>query len=153
MKTHLIAASVAIMVVYSCSDSNSRYIDLNSGKSVELKKDDKSGLMVNAETGKPLTLYVDTRTNDTINGKTGKVVNGSIRKADDGRYTYENESAVRKESSGGGDYKIKYDDGEYKIKKGDYKKEVEKDGDITIKDGDTKIKIDGETGERKVKRD
>ena len=27
------------------------------------------------------------------------------------------------------------------------------DGDIKIKDGDTKIKIDGETGEKKVKND
>jgi hypothetical protein len=44
-------------------------------------------------------------------------------------------------------------DTEYKTKSGDYKKEVEKDGDITIKDGDTKIKIDGETGEKKVKND
>ena len=27
------------------------------------------------------------------------------------------------------------------------------DGDIKIKDGDTKTKIDGETGEKKVKKD
>ena len=51
------------------------------------------------------------------------------------------------------DYIVYRVDGEYKIKNGDYKKEVEKDGDITIKNGDTKIKIDGETGERKVKND
>ena len=37
------------------------------------------------------------------------------------------------------------------IKKRDYKEEVAKDGDITIKDGNKKIKIDGETGEREVK--
>jgi hypothetical protein len=44
-------------------------------------------------------------------------------------------------------------EGDYKVKSGDYKKEVEKDGDVIIKDGNKKIKIDGETGERKVKHD
>ena len=34
----------------------------------------------------------------------------------------------------------------YKLKNDDYKKKVEKDGD-------TKTKIDGETGEKKVKKD
>ncbi|MCE3281938.1 MAG: hypothetical protein K0Q66_675 [Chitinophagaceae bacterium] len=34
-----------------------------------------------------------------------------------------------------------------------YKKKVEDDGDVKIKDGDVKVKIDKETGERKVKRD
>ena len=32
------------------------------------------------------------------------------------------------------------------------RKKWKKDGDITIKTGDKKIKIDGETGERKVKK-
>jgi hypothetical protein len=48
---------------------------------------------------------------------------------------------------------VQSEDGETKIKDGEYKKEVEKDGDITIKDGKTKVKIDGETGEKKVKKD
>jgi hypothetical protein len=30
---------------------------------------------------------------------------------------------------------------------------VEADGDVKIKDGDKKVKIDGETGEKKVKND
>jgi hypothetical protein len=30
---------------------------------------------------------------------------------------------------------------------------TDEDGDIKIKDGDTKIKIDGETGKRTVKKD
>ena len=52
-----------------------------------------------------------------------------------------------------GDLKIKSEDGDYKIKDGDYKKKVEADGDVKIKKGDKTIKIDGETGERKVDKD
>jgi hypothetical protein len=39
------------------------------------------------------------------------------------------------------------------VKRDDYKMKVEKDGDVKIKDGDKKTKIDGETGEKKVKKD
>ena len=63
----------------------------------------------------------------------------------------------------GDEYKEKWGDdnkvetgkkGSYKVKRGDdYKKEVEKDGDVTIKKGNVKIEIDGETGEREVKVD
>ena len=85
-----------------------------------------------------------------------KVINGRVKKADDDRWVYilENEdNNAAKRYDGDNDYKVKRTDDEYKIKNGDYKKEVEKDGDVIIKNGDTKIKIDGETGERKVKRD
>ena len=105
--------------------------------------------MVDKETGKPVSMYVDTKNDDTIYGRTGKVINGKIRrnKAEDGKYIY-----VYTDDEDN-DRKVKNEDGESKIKSGDYKKEVEKDGDITIKDGDTKIKIDGKTGEKKVKKD
>jgi hypothetical protein len=144
-----------LITIISCNN-DSRYIDLNTGKAVNLEKDSESGLMVNAETGKPVELYVDTRTNDTIYGKTGKVINGSVRKSGGGTYTYVQTSEGTYSAKGDaedGDVKVKAEDGEYKIKSGDYKKKVEKDGDIKIKDGDTKIKIDGKTGERKVKKD
>ena len=153
MKQLLIAAvfTTSFMLLQGC-DSDSRYVDPNTGEALNLKEDTESGLMVDAETGENVGIYVDTRTNDTINGRTGKVINGSIRKNNDGTYVYiledENDNAAKS-----GDAKVQYEDGEYKIKDGDYKKEVEKDGDVTIKDGDTKIKVDGETGERKVKKD
>jgi hypothetical protein len=144
-----------LITAFSCNDDN-RYVDLNTGKAVQLEKDNESGLMVNAETGKPVELYVDTRTNDTIYGKTGAVINGSVRKSNSGTYTYVQTTEGTYSAKGDvedGDVKVKAEDGEYKIKSGDYKKKVEKDGDIKIKDGDTKIKIDGKTGERKVKKD
>ncbi len=131
-----------------CDSKDARYVDLNSGETLDLR--DSSGIMVNTVTGEPVELYVDTKTNDTIYGRTGKVVNGSIRRNDSNRWIYINREV---NSSGTGGVNVQSEDGEMKIKSGDYKKEVEKDGDITIKDGNTKIKIDGETGERKVKKD
>jgi archaellum component FlaG (FlaF/FlaG flagellin family) len=140
---------IIIAAFWQACDSESRYIDPNTGSSLNLREDTATGLMVDKETGKPVSMYVDTKNDDTIYGRTGKVINGKIRrnKAEDGKYTY-----VYTDDEDN-DRKVKNEDGESKIKSGDYKKEVEKDGDITIKDGDTKIKIDGKTGEKKVKKD
>lgn len=146
----ILAAIVSAIVWMACSDSKNRYVDLATGEPVRLVKDENTGLMVNAETHKPVRMYVDTRTHDTIWGKDGKVINGSISRSGDGRYTYSN--ADDRDEAG---YKVKTDkDDSYKIKAGEeYKKKVDDDGDIKIKNGDTKIKIDGKTGERKVKKD
>lgn len=159
-KLFLIAAPFLFMAVQACTNSNARYVDLETGEPVALEKDEESGLMVHAESRKPVKIYVDTETNDTIYGKTGKVINGNVKKNNDGRYVYlGSDYKMEREKDGdytvkyGDDAKVKYDDGELKIKRGDYKKEVEKDGDITIKTKNKKIKIDGETGERKVKYD
>ncbi|HEX5652528.1 MAG TPA: hypothetical protein VFX58_05610 [Chitinophagaceae bacterium] len=130
-----VMATVVLAGFTACSDSKDRYVDLRTGKPVNLVKDDQSGLMVDESTKKPVYIYVDTKNNDTIYGKTGVVINGQVSTNSDGEYVYVNDLEP------------------YEIKDGDYKKEVEKDGDIKIKDGDTKVKIDGETGEKKVKTD
>jgi len=138
MKRLLFIAVLSLPLLWAaCNTADSRYVDLNTGESLDLEKDESSGLMVDAETKKPVRMYIDTRTNDTIDGKSGKVVNGKIVK-----------------NGNTWDYDVTYkmdSDGEWKIKDGDYKKKVEADGDVKIKNGDTKIKIDGETGETKVK--
>ena len=136
MKTFIVAiAGLLTITLWSGCKPQDRYLDLNTGDRVDLEKDSSSGLMVRTDTRKPVEIYVDTKTNDTIYGPTGKVINGHVVKL--------------------GEWKYKYEDGEYKIKndEADYKKKIEKDGDIKIKNGDTKTKIDGETGEKKVKRD
>lgn len=130
-KISLISIIAAGSFIWASCESQDRYLDLNTGKKVELVKDEKTGLMVNKETNQPVDIYVDTKTNDTIYGKTGKVINGEVNRSGD-VYVWS---------------------GAYEYKNGDLKVEVEKDGDIKIKDGDSKIKIDGETGEKKVKKD
>ncbi|MCE3281939.1 MAG: hypothetical protein K0Q66_676 [Chitinophagaceae bacterium] len=82
----VLALLMGAAVWSACSDADGRYIDLGTGETIELSKDEKTGLMVNAETGKPVRIYIDTKTNDTIWGTSGKVINGSIRKTDAGAY-------------------------------------------------------------------
>jgi hypothetical protein len=133
-----IPAIVVIMSLFwmSCTNEKDRYVDLRTGESIKLEKDAQSGVWVNAETKKPVYMYVDTEKNDTIYGKNGLVINGHIVRSDDNVYWYD---VDHKE--------------ENNVKSDDYKMKVEKDGDIKIKDGDKKTKIDGETGEKKVKKD
>jgi hypothetical protein len=139
MKHTLIILGLSVFAFSSCKEQGARYIDPDTGQTLSLVKDANTGLMVDAETKKPVYIYVDSQKKDTILGSTGEVINGRIV-VEDGKYKYR-------------DYKAKVDDDAYKIKDGDYKKKVEGDGDIKIKTDDKKIKIDGETGEKKVKRD
>ncbi len=128
--------------IISCADNGHRYVDLETGKHINVVKDSANGYMVNEDTKEPVIIYVDTKTNDTIYGKTGQVINDHVIKTEEGKYKYVSNEEIKSD-----------EDGSYKIKDGDYKKKVEKDGDVKIKDGDTKIKIDGEDGETKVKKD
>ena len=135
-KKFFVPAAIAIIGLASCKDqTKSAYYDLNKGESVELVKDDQ-GRLVDAETKEPVYIYVNKETKDTILGSTGQVINGQVTESD-GKYTY---AEVKME-----------DNGEYKIKDGDYKEKMEKDSDLKIKDGNAKIKVDGETGEVKQK--
>jgi hypothetical protein len=129
----LVVSAAAMLATGIGCKQDSRYIDPNTGRTLSLVKSESTGLMVDEETRKPVYMYVDTKTKDTIYGPTGEVVNGKVV-LDNGKY--------------------KYAENEYKVKKGDdYKVEVEKDGDVTLKSDEKKIKIEGETGEVKVKKD
>lgn len=128
MKKLLVVSVAAIIIFTACKQQ--RYYDLTAGKYVELKRDEKTGLMVNATTQEPVYMYVDTRTNDTIYGATGKVINGYVIKTSSGEY--------------------KFDEEEYKVKYGDYKKKIEGD-EAKVKTNDGKVKTDNE--EKKVKND
>ncbi|HEX2609184.1 MAG TPA: hypothetical protein VHK91_17505, partial [Flavisolibacter sp.] len=159
MKTTSVMLGMAFMAVAAtaCNNNRARYLDLATGDPVELREDSTSGLLVSNETGKPVKLYVDTKTNDTVYGRTGKVVNGHLLRTKEGKYEYEDGTVVKIDGeeykAKKGDTKVKYEDGDYKMKEGSYTKKVDEDGDIKIEDGKTQVKIDGETGERKVKKD
>ena len=124
MKTMFVfIVAVVNLLYFTGCENKGRYIDLKTGKTISLEKDPTAGYMVNADTKNPVEIYVDTQTHDTIYGRTGKVINNQVKRHPDGTFTYQ----------GDDDYKIK----------------VQEDGDIKIKDGDTKVKIDD--GEKKVK--
>ncbi len=146
MKRIILQLSTTIFLISTmgCSDQNDHYLDLETGRHITVVKDSANGEMINKETRQPVRIYVDTETKDTIYGKTGEVINNKVKKTADGKYIYEvtdNNPQVTGEH-----------EGDYKIKEGDYKKKVGNDGDVKIKDGDEKIKIDGKTGEKKVKK-
>jgi hypothetical protein len=153
MKGRFVFFCAAIAVLMSsCQNAQSRYLDLSTNKYVSLKKDSVSGYMMNSKTGEPVDMYVDTKTHDTIYGMTGEIVNGKIHKTD-GKWIVKmdgDEYKQKSEAENSAKAKIEYD--EYKAKDRNYT--VKKgDGDVKIESGNTQVKIDGKTGERKVKKD
>lgn len=153
MKQSLILLT-GIVLICSCNNSQSRYLDLNSNQYVDLKKDTVSGYMINKRTGEPVDYYVDRKTQDTIYGVTGEIVNGRVHKTEEGKWVVKadgDEFKAKSESENSA--KIKIEGDEFKSKDGNYTIKKEGDGDVKIENGNTQIKIDGKTGERKVKKD
>jgi hypothetical protein len=141
-------------LISSCQNSQSRYLDLNTNKSISLRKDSISGYMMNSKTGEPVDVYVNTKTHDTISGITGEIVNGRIHKTEEGKWIVKTDGDEYKaKSESENSAKMKMEGDEYKSKTGNYTLKRERDGDVKIENGNTQIKIDGKTGERKVKKD
>src|SRR4030095_17131422 len=135
MKRVLIMSAVtATLLLYGCEErTKSGYYDLNTGKTITLVKDEITGLMVDAETRQPVYIYVNRRTKDTLYGATGEVINGQVVRTDNGSYKY-------------GNLTIKEDeDGDFKIKDGDYKRKSDEDGDVKSKDEEDKTKTSVDT--------
>ena len=135
---------IALLAVSGCRQETT-YLDLYTGETVKLEKD-STGTMVNVENHRPVRLYVNARTHDTIFGPTGAVVNNKLVRNSEGRYHYVDDEEWKAMNAPQPAQVTIPSGGETKIK-------VEKDGDVKIKTKDKKIKIDGETGERKVKQD
>lgn len=154
MKIKFVLFSLVTVSLVSSCNTNERYLDLDTNQYVDLKKDSTSGYMVNSKSGEPVDVYVDTKTHDTIYGMTGEIVNGRIHKAEGGNWVVKldgDEYKAKSESDNSAKVKIEGD--EYKAKRGNYTIKKEGDGDIKIENGNTQTKIDGKTGERKVKKD
>src|ERR1700704_3617250 len=113
---------ISISVWMACTSASARYIDLNTGKHINIEKDPQTGYMVDAETKKPVDIYVDTETKDTIYGRNGKVINGMVVKTEAGVYEYH---VITEPKDNTGEIKIK--DGDTKIKIKDGEKKVKKD--------------------------
>lgn len=119
------------------------YVDLSTGKEVQVVADPQTGYAINSETRTPLEFYVNTSTGDTLY-RTGIIVNDAIVK--NGSTWEFNEDMIERN---GDSIKIKTnDDGDTKVKNKttDTKVKTEADGDAKIKTPDSKTKIneDGE---------
>jgi hypothetical protein len=145
MKSKILITILALFALLSCKREVT-YIDLYTGEQVKLVQDSANGGWVNAETHKPVRLYVNTSTHDTIYGPTGAVVNNQVVHTSGGKYYYVDDEEWKAMNAPKPAAEPAMPSNIEKIK-------VEKDGDVKIKTKDGKIKIDGETGERKVKRD
>src|SRR5258705_6620786 len=121
-KIFVLLVIAAAMLVNACSQAKGAYVDLRSGKKIEIEKGPVTGAWVNAETKEPVYIYVDTDKHDTIYGKTGAVINGHVVKNGD-VYMYDDDMV-------GWDDKIQE---ESKYKTDNSKEKVDKDGDIKIK--------------------
>lgn len=150
MKTKLLFFSLVVTV--TACNHRARYLDLNSNEYMQVTEDTVTGRWYNAKTGAPLGVYVDTKTQDTIYGFTGEVVNGKVERNDRGEWVVKADDDEYKAESANG-AKIKVEGDEYKRKDGNYTIKREGDGDVKIENGRTQTKIDGKTGERKVKKD
>ena len=98
---------ISIISLAACLDACSgrdRYLDLTTGKSVELEKDARTGLMINKTTGEPVYIYVDRKTDDTIYGTTGEVINGHVMKRGD-KFIYDGDEKIKMEDNGELKYK------------------------------------------------
>ena len=151
MKKIILSGAIAVFAFTACNSNNERYVDLNTGEYIDLREDTSSGLMVNSASGATVDLYVDTKSHDTVYGRTGKVVNGKVTRTESGKWQVKQEDDEYKAVNG--DDKVKHDEDGSKTKDGSATRKVDKDGDIKIEDGNKTIKIDGKTGERKVKKD
>jgi hypothetical protein len=154
MKIKFILLNLAVVFSVISCNTNERYLDLNTNNYLDLKKDSTSGYMVDSKTGEPVDIFVDTKTQDTIYGMTGEIVNGRVYKTEGGKWIVKQDGDEYKaKSESENSAKIKREGDEYKAKNGNYTVKTEGDGDVKIENGKTQTKIDGKTGERKVKKD
>lgn len=130
-------------VVNSSFNPDGSYVDLSTGKTVKLTRNETDGTIMNMETSQPVEFYVDMSTHDTFYAKTGTVVNYALLqeegkyKLDDAKIKWEGDELKIKNADGS---KEKITDDEYKYKSDDVKiKETE--DETKIKAGDTKIKV------------
>lgn len=132
------------------------YTDLNSGRTVQLARNEQTGYVTDAATGEPVEFYVDMSSMDTFYGRSTAVVNNAIMRDDEGKYKLD-DSKVKWDDNemklkGADGSKEKWDGDEYKYKSADGDTKVKRDGDESkIKTEGVKIKTEG--GETKVKRD
>lgn len=136
------------------------YLDARTGKPIRINVDAQTGARTNAETGEPVWRYVDKRTWWVYGGtpdapnwdKVGEArMQGSKIQFKDSNNAWVDYDRLYKEMD------VKNEE-EWKMKVGDTKIKVEKDGDMKVKSPDGKYKVDEDgsklkTDDKKIKKD
>lgn len=142
-------------------NTNSDY----SAMADEFDRNSQAGLYRDAQTGEPIKISVDRTTGSKVNTSTSQPVTRYIYVDNNDWWVYDAEGNRLRQAKQenekllylGDDSqwvewdKIKWDDGDVKMKSDDMKIKKEADGDMKIKTDDKKIKV--EDGETKVKDD
>ena len=153
MKAQVWLLGLAMVMIFSSCKNKGRYLDLSTNEHIAVKKDTLSGYLMNKKTGEPVDFYVDTKTHDTVYGPTGEIVNGRLHKSEEGKWILKpNVSEFKAKSESENSAKLKAEEGDYKVTQGNITVKKDQNGNVKIKNGTTKVKIDGKTGKQTVKR-
>ena len=113
-------------VTATSSVTPGKYIDLSTGKEVEIDRDATSGRWVDKTSRTPVEYYISLDNRDTFDTQ-GRNVNNALDRSTDGKYM---------------------------VNEGRLRVKMDSDGDMKIKDGDeTKMKYDKSSDELKFKND
>jgi len=146
----------ALADTFRTNSEAGNYLDPRTGKSLRIRVDTATGMRYNEATNEPVWRYVDKRTykvyaGDNNNNSMWDTV-GTAR-MQNSRLEYLDSGSTDKWVSYDKRWKVKDDmmGNDWKMKNGDTKIKVSKDGDVKVKDENGKVKYDAQSG--KVKTD
>lgn len=143
----------ALADTFRTNSEAGNYLDPRTGKSMRIRFDTATGMRYNEATNQPIWRYVDKRTYKVYAGDnnnsmwdtvgTARMQNNRLEYMDNGDKWITYDKAWKEK-----DDKLNND---WKLKSGDAKIKVSKDGDIKMKDENGKVKYDAD--DNKVKTD
>jgi hypothetical protein len=145
----------ALADTFNTNSKAGNYLDARTGKPIKIRVDTATGMRLNDATNQPVWRYVDKRDYKVYGGDDNNSMwdtVGTARMQNDRlEYMGENNQWVNYDKQ----WKIKDDklNNDWKMKSGDTKIKVSKDGDVKIKDENGKVKYDADDNKVKVKED
>ncbi len=139
--------------VADTAPSKTYYLDINTGDTIDMFYNEREGKAYNLKDKSPVQFYINSRTSDTVYGRGRVIVNGFVKRWDDGVWNWDT-TKVKIDAGGeikfkDGKKKVKIDDSELKVKQGDIKWKTNK-GKTKLKTPEGKVK-EGENKPEKVK--
>lgn len=145
----------ALADTFRTNSEAGNYLDPRTGKSIKIRVDTATGMRLNDATNEPVWRYVDKRNYKVYSGDDNNSMWDTVGTArmQNNRLEYmgDNNQWVNYDKQ----WKVKDDklNNDWKMKSGDTKIKVSKDGDVKIKDANGKVKYDADDNKVKVKED
>ena len=121
---------------------NTSYVDLTTGKSVQLRVDTVTKYIINEVTKQPVMFYIDPSTRDTFD-RQGRLVNRALRRGTSGDYTIDESLLTSGNDAGTDEASSSSDTGTMSVTTGTTgnSKEKIKDDKYKYKDDNSKVKV------------